>query len=334
MVASAIPRRRAASQDSAISSETVVSEGRLEDKYVLGKTIGQGAFGVVYSCRTKETSEEFAVKMIDQEETPLAEIEQEVNMLRRLAHPFIVKLHDVIYEEVFAFMVLDLHKGGDLVDGMDLHWKRKGMLAMSVVQHICRMLVQGVAYLHQNNVVHRDIKGDNILLNCKAIDDPNCRIFLGDFGSAVEVQPGERLKEKCGTETHWAPEFYDLNYCTAVDMWAIGVVAYGLVSRHFPFKNEADCRTKPVLCPPQTKKDGESFILATLVKDEANRLTAEQALKHRFLSSRRLRWLGEASLTFNLRSKKMARMLAYGSDVADMLGMFPMRKLGLPHLRP
>lgn len=100
-------------------------EEKLLSKYTLGQSLGQGAFGVVYLCRKKGTKEDFAVKMIDKVEAPLAEIMQEADLLTKLAHPCIVKLHDVYKEKVFVCMVLELHRGGDMIDGMDKHWKCK-----------------------------------------------------------------------------------------------------------------------------------------------------------------------------------------------------------------
>lgn len=255
------------------------------DKYQLGKILGQGAFGVVYLCKKKNTKEEYAVKMIDQVETPLAEIKQEVDMLKKLAHPCVVKLHDVYYEKVFVCMVLEIYRGGDMIEGMQLHWKNKGQIPISVIQNVSKMMVQGIDWLHQNSVVHRDLKGDNYLMDRKEIEHPSCRVFLSDFGTVVPIAPGERLKHKCGTKTYWSPEFYSLNYASGVDVWAIGVVMFGLVTGRFPFKHEEDVRTKAVKCPSRTTKDGEEFIMGTLDRDEAKRFTARQSIEHKFLAS-------------------------------------------------
>jgi len=259
---------------------------RLLDKYTLGKVLGQGAFGVVYSCKKKGTSEEFAVKMVDQVETPLAEIRQEVEMLRKLAHPCIVKLHDVYYEKVFVCMVLEIYRGGDMIEGMQLHWKSRGMIAAPVIQNMSKMMFQGVKWLHHHKVVHRDLKGDNYLQDRKDLEHPNCRVYLSDFGTVVDMPAGgERLKQKCGTKTYWAPEFYALNYGMKVDIWALGVVIFGMVTGRFPFKGEEDVKNKQVKIPSRCGKDGETFLKGTLERNENKRLSAEDAIQHPFLSS-------------------------------------------------
>merc|ERR1719221_253955 len=185
---------------------------------------------------------------------------------------------------------------------MHLHWKQRGMLAIPVVQHVCKMIVQSVAWLHSHDIVHRDLKPDNFLMNRKEIQDPDCCIYLSDFGTAVELQPGKRLCEECGTKTYWAPEFYELNYGIAVDMWAVGVITFGLVTGHLPFKEKGDCRTKPVHRLVRATRHGEHFILSALAKVERKRLTAMQALEHPFLTTQ-LRKLS----SFGLESKKFAK---------------------------
>eukprot|EP00418_Pyrodinium_bahamense_P003165 CAMPEP_0179020298 /NCGR_PEP_ID=MMETSP0796-20121207/5308_1 /TAXON_ID=73915 /ORGANISM="Pyrodinium bahamense, Strain pbaha01" /LENGTH=766 /DNA_ID=CAMNT_0020716105 /DNA_START=1 /DNA_END=2301 /DNA_ORIENTATION=- len=264
------------------------SEGKLLDKYTLGKVLGQGAFGIVYSCKKKGTKEEYAVKMIDKVETPLAEIKQEAEMLRKLEHPCVVKLHDVYYEKAFVCMVMDLYRGGDMIEGMQLHWKKLGMLPMSVVGNVSKQMIDSIAWLHQNHVVHRDVKGDNYLMDRKEIESPGCRIFLSDFGTVRELKDGvERLASKCGTKTYWAPEFFAMNYGLKIDVWAIGVVMYGLVTGRFPFKGEDDVKHKKIVIPPRSSKECGDLLNKLLQRKEEDRLSAQKAALHPFVQSAR-----------------------------------------------
>jgi len=258
-------------------------EEKLLDKYSLGKVLGQGAFGVVYSCKRKGTKEEFAVKMIDQVETPVAEIKQEVEMLQKLAHPCLVKLHDVFYEKVFVCMVLEIYKGGDMIEGMQLHWKTKGMIPVTVCQNMTKQMFQGVDWLHQNNVIHRDLKGDNYLQDRKEIEHPQCRIYLSDFGTVVELPPGTRMKQRCGTKTYWSPEFFALSYGLKVDIWALGVVLFGMITGRFPFKGEEDVKNKAVKYPSRVGDEGIDFLKRTLDRDEEKRCSSKEALMHPWL---------------------------------------------------
>mmetsp|Transcript_93248 Transcript_93248/g.263625 ORF Transcript_93248/g.263625 Transcript_93248/m.263625 type:complete len:773 (+) Transcript_93248:81-2399(+) len=261
------------------------SQGKLLEKYTLGKVLGQGAFGIVYSCKRKGTKEEFAVKMIDKVETPLAEIKQEAEMLHRLAHSCIVKLHDVYYEKAFVCMVMDIYRGGDMIEGMQLHWKTLGMLPISVIGNVSKQMIESIAWLHENRVVHRDVKGDNYLMDRKDIENSQCRIFLSDFGTVRELKDNERLNSKCGTKTYWAPEFFAMNYGLKVDVWAIGVVMYGLVTGRFPFKGEDDVKSKKVVIPPRSSKECGDILRKLLERKEGERLSAQQAMQHQFVAT-------------------------------------------------
>jgi len=258
---------------------------KLLDKYTLGAVLGQGAFGIVYACKRKSDGKEFAVKMIDQVETPLEEIKEEVGMMRRLAHPYVVRLHDVYYEKVFVCMVLDLCQGGDFIEGMQSHWKDKGVIPVPVVRRMARMMVEAAAWLHQNDIVHRDIKGDNFLQDRRDISDPQCRIFLSDFGTVTECPPDGRLHLKCGTKTYWSPEFYDKDYGLKVDVFALGVVLFGTITGRFPFKGEDATRKKTVKVPERCGDDGRAFMDGLLEKREEDRFSSQDALDHRFVAN-------------------------------------------------
>lgn len=279
------PEDKANGDDTSQTSVKKPEGTRLLDKYSLGKILGQGAFGVVYICKRKDNMEEFAVKMVDQVETPLSEIKMEVEYLQNLMHPCIVKLHDVYYEKVFVCMVLDLCRGGDMIEGMQLHWKFKGMIPLLVVQNMSKMMFQSVDWLHQQNVVHRDLKGDNFLQDRKNMEHPQCRIYLSDFGTVTTIKPNDRLRQKCGTKTYWSPEFFALNYNLKVDVWALGVVIFGMITGRFPFKGEEDVKNKVIKIPARCGREGEVCLLGMLSRSEGKRLSARDVLQQPWLAS-------------------------------------------------
>merc|ERR1719150_98848 len=88
---------------------------RLLEEYSVGQTLGEGAFGVVSNCKKRSTGEEFAVKMVDKVETPVAAIKKEAEMLQGMDHPNIVKCHGVFYERCFVCIIMDKYSGGDVV---------------------------------------------------------------------------------------------------------------------------------------------------------------------------------------------------------------------------
>eukprot|EP00448_Togula_jolla_P008186 CAMPEP_0170603380 /NCGR_PEP_ID=MMETSP0224-20130122/18883_1 /TAXON_ID=285029 /ORGANISM="Togula jolla, Strain CCCM 725" /LENGTH=794 /DNA_ID=CAMNT_0010928261 /DNA_START=49 /DNA_END=2433 /DNA_ORIENTATION=- len=262
--------------------------GKLLDDYKLGKVLGQGAFGIVYLAHAKSSQAQFAVKMIDKVETPLAEIQEEISMLRDMEHENIVKLHNVYFEKTFVCLVMDLYQGGDLIEGMQKHWKTLGMINPNRIAGMVRQMLAGIAHIHFKGAVHRDVKGDNYLTNHNDISKPDTKVYLSDFGTVKYIREGERFKEKCGTQIYWSPEFFNKSYAKPVDVWALGVISFGLLEGKFPFRGENDVRMKdlrkhnfPKRCPGAMSK----FILGLLDKDESSRLTAKGALKDPWLSS-------------------------------------------------
>jgi hypothetical protein len=141
-----------------------------------------------------------------------------------------------------------------------------------------------VEHLHSRGVIHRDVKGDNYLMDRRDMTDPGCKVVLTDFGTACHVEPGERLNAAVGTKIFWAPEFFDKNYGTKVDVWAIGVIMYGLVTGRFPFRDEADIRAKEVKIPKRVHPSCEEMVKKMLEKKEALRFDAAQMMAHAWVS--------------------------------------------------
>eukprot|EP00929_Paragymnodinium_shiwhaense_P086221 TRINITY_DN4674_c0_g1_i1.p1 TRINITY_DN4674_c0_g1~~TRINITY_DN4674_c0_g1_i1.p1 ORF type:complete len:769 (+),score=209.32 TRINITY_DN4674_c0_g1_i1:194-2500(+) len=312
------------SSQTAVSADTTTSsQGKpktfdenkeLTSDYVLGEVLGQGAFGVVHACAKKDTQDFcYAVKMVDKVETPLAEIKKEAEMMKDLAHGNVVKLHDVYFEKCFVCMVMDAYKGGDLIDCMQLHWKTKGKIQPLKVVHILKGMSTGIAHVHSKMYVHRDIKGDNFLTDRRDITDPGCKIFLSDFGTAVRLtSPTQRLRSSCGTKLYWPPEFFDGNYSFKVDVWAVGVIAFGLCDGRFPFKNEQDSRKKQVRLPDAIPQLCRQLVYDALDKNEANRMDAATMMKHPWITNNLSG--GAASTTTDEQDKNW---VAEGMDDGD-----------------
>jgi len=257
---------------------------RLLEEYSVGQTLGEGAFGVVSVCKKRATGEEFAVKMVDKVETPVEQIKKEADMLASMDHPNIVKFHGVFYERCFVCIVMDKLSGGDLVEGLQRHIKdhEKPVNCFDTV-HVAHQMGASLQYLHNRNVVHRDVKGDNYLMDRKDMTDPNCKIVLTDFGTACNATPEDRLRDGVGTKIFWPPEFFDRSYGHKVDVWAMGVIMYGLVSGRFPFRDENDIRMKEVKSPKGVHATCQDFIKKMLDKSERTRLNSNQVMAHPWL---------------------------------------------------
>merc|ERR1719330_1081912 len=226
------------------------------------------------------------MKIMNQAGTQVGEIECEVKALQVLRHPCITRIHDAVYIENFACVVLELYRGGNMMAGMMRHWKSQGPIPMAAVQHLTGQMWQAVAFLHSKLYLHRDLKADNFMMDLPQVENTANRIYLGDFGSAVELQPGARLSSRAGTTKYWSPEMYQENYAHKVDCWAIGVIMYGFFSQKFPFRNEEEVMHKELQIHSRICKEGEQLIRWALERDDAKRCEAAEAADHPFNQSR------------------------------------------------
>lgn len=184
----AVQRRRDYSSSANAASnkkETIFGE------YILGKTLGEGEFGKVKLGWKKDGTVQVAVKLIRREAlggnpSRLPKIYREINILRELSHPNIVRLHEMSETDKYIGIVLEYASGGELFDYILLHRYLKDNAA----RKLFAQLISGVGYLHKKGIVHRDLKLENLLL------DRNKNIIITDFGFANTFNPQDQLDEE------------------------------------------------------------------------------------------------------------------------------------------
>ncbi|XP_031169806.1 serine/threonine-protein kinase DCLK2-like isoform X1 [Sander lucioperca] len=216
-----------------VNGNRTVSSSMINEKYQVGKVIGDGNFAVVKDCVERSTGQEYALKIIDKARCCGKEhlIENEVAVLRRVRHPSIIQLIEVDETPSQLFLVMELVKGGDLFDAITSSTKYSERDSSAMVFN----LAGAVKYLHRMNIVHRDIKPENLLV-CEYPDGTKS-LKLGDFGLATVVEGP--LYTVCGTPTYVAPEIIaETGYGLKVDIWAAGVITYILLCGFPPFRSE------------------------------------------------------------------------------------------------
>lgn len=226
----------------------------------------------------------FAVKLIDKVESAPEDIDMEVKVHMKLDHPNILKVHEVIDEKCFVCLVTDLCRGGDVLSCSQASVSSKPHIFSSRLFHLSRQMLNAIVYIHSLSIVHRDIKGENYLLDTKSIIDGRCHVVLADFGFACECRLGERLHRRCGTMLYWSPEFWDGNYALKVDTWAVGVTIYGLVDGTVPFQTEWEVKNMKVVHYLAVSSAFEDLVNALLCKSEGKRCSAARALEHSWFS--------------------------------------------------
>lgn len=171
----------------------VQSTTPIADKYVFIKKLGAGSSGVLLLCSEKDTGIERAIKMIKKSKSSDSpNLLQEVNMLKHLDHPNIMKLFSWFEDEHHFYLVSEPYKGGELFEAILQHHR----FSERDAAHIMQQLLSGVTYLHQHHTVHRDLKPENLLF---VTPDPHSLIKIIDFGMACKVFPNMNLRERLGT---------------------------------------------------------------------------------------------------------------------------------------
>lgn len=188
--------------------------------------IGTGTYSICMKCRNRETNETVAVKIVMSH----CDVTEEVRALTRCQGSFVVRLHEVMTDNVYTYIVMDLLVGGDLLQRVE-----RSMLTETELGLVFGQIVRAVRHMHGNNVVHRDLKPENI---CFVSDDgPQIRVI--DFGFAQCLNdPNETMSKSCYTLDYAAPEVLNgQTYTKSCDIWSIGVLMYTLMCGHSPFRN-------------------------------------------------------------------------------------------------
>mmetsp|Transcript_81803 Transcript_81803/g.226646 ORF Transcript_81803/g.226646 Transcript_81803/m.226646 type:complete len:400 (-) Transcript_81803:322-1521(-) len=259
--------------------------------YDIDALLGQGAFSTVWRCKHRQTGKVRAVKKIDTSELPPREIAHEIAVMRLLRHDNVVRCYDVFLEAQFVNIVVDMFAGGDLIDGLNAHRRTRGRIPDSQLAHLARQMVAAVVHVHSLQIVHRDIKGENFLSDRPDIGDCGCRVALADFGTAVRIEPGEQLTTRVGTPAFWAPEMFAGGYDFVVDVWAVGVTAFILLTGALPFEGEEQiCKPvasgePPFAVPYFASQLCADFIGRCLEKDPRGRPQAVEAARHPWMAT-------------------------------------------------
>jgi serine/threonine kinase 32 len=241
------------------------------------RVVGKGAFGKVRIVERKDTGLTFALKYIRKDEVVRSEsvrnIIRERRMLEHLNHPFLCNLRYSFQDIEYLYIVVDLMNGGDL----RFHISRK-TFTEDAVRFWMAELGCAVRYCHQQGIVHRDIKPDNVLL------DSEGHVHLADFNVASDFTPHKPLTSKSGTLAYLAPEVYEgKGYSCEVDWWSLGVLFYECIYNKRPFEASSHDSlaqkiskgepTYPVTSPPVSMPCLHA-ISSLLEKDRSKRIGA------------------------------------------------------------
>ncbi|XP_053554143.1 striated muscle preferentially expressed protein kinase isoform X2 [Bombina bombina] len=220
----------------AMDEADILKARRLTDYYTIQKEIGRGAFSYVRHVIEKSSGRDLAAKFITSRGAARENARRERNILSRLSHERIIYFHEAFEKKSALIIITELCSQEELLDRLT----RKNAVSESEIRSFVRQILEGLHYLHHKNILHLDIKPENILM-ADAISE---QIRICDFGNAQELTPGEAQYCKYGTPEFVAPEIVNqMPISTVTDIWPVGVLAYLCLTGVSPFVGENDYTT-------------------------------------------------------------------------------------------
>ncbi|KAL6759053.1 kinase-like domain-containing protein [Haematococcus lacustris] len=210
--------------------------------YSVGKVIGEGGFCQVRLALHHLSGRKVAVKVIDKAKLTDANeakrIQREIRVMRHLTHECIIKLFQVVDAPSMLYLVMEHAPNGSLLD----HVRARKRLAEPDAAYILQQVVAGLEHCHQREVVHRDVKLENILLDADNV------MKVIDFGLSAFFVPDKRLRVHCGSPSYAAPEIVARKHYDGppVDVWSLGVVLFAMLAGYLPFHSSSG--NKQELC--------------------------------------------------------------------------------------
>ncbi|MBW0547071.1 hypothetical protein O181_086786 [Austropuccinia psidii MF-1] len=270
-----------------------------KSEFKWGSHLGSGTYGQVTQCTWLNQSppRQVAIKIVSKSLIPNST--RQISLLNRclkLHHPHVCQLLDWFQSKQHIYTIMELAQGGELFDHAISH----GPFSDRDTAIMINQVIDAMAYIHQQSIVHRDLKPENLFVRGQAPFKPPYDLVVADFGVAVYTNKPDGthipLNGICGSPGYTAPEVYRGQlYSNAVDIWAIGIITFILLSGRFPFSHLSGSdflaeSEKPIKFPKRfgITPEAQNFILACLQIDPSKRITAQDALDHPWLTKSKL----------------------------------------------
>ena len=268
----------------------IQEKGNPKKKYIPIKLLGNGSFGSVYEAQNTIFQNSVAMKIIDRsdDDSDEKEILNEINILKKLSHPNIVKIFEFYITKAHYYIVTEYCKYGELFSYIKNKYSER-QLAVLFYQ-----VFSGLWYLHDNKILHRDIKLENIMISGKEIDQSTDEelfwVKIIDFGTAKIFDKNKKEKDVVGSSYYIAPEVLKQNYNEKCDTWSVGVLLYMTLVGRAPFDGKDDDEIifkisngnynskEPKLL--EHSSEVRDLVSKLLKKDINKRLSAKEALNH------------------------------------------------------
>ena len=289
-------------------------ENTPDKKYKIIKDIGQGGFGDVFLAYNIYTNEKVAIKKLFKTDDMLTESEiiNEIEILKRLNHPDIVKILEFYKTEQAYYLISEYCPGGELFESPEQR------LSETQISVIFKQILSGLSYLHSKNIIHRDLKLENILISDKEFveitGEEYFDIKIIDFGNAKFFEKNITTNSIVGSSYYIAPEIFMRKSGKESDLWSAGVILYMLIVGSPPFKGESEklvmSRVKKGVYEKNemrwknASKEVKDLIEKLLIFEPRKRLTAKEALEHEWFKK-----VNSNALFSNISTKEIIKCI-------------------------
>jgi calcium-dependent protein kinase len=267
------------------------NDALVTDLYEVLGFIGKGGFSSVFKVKHKNSGTVRAIKEFTKD-GKTNKLPNEISIQRSMSHPNITKAYEWFEDKDHYYLVTEYLSGGDLIEAVG-KFSKFGEVEVAVIM---KQLMSSLSYLHSKNVIHRDIKPQNIMLEQKP-NNVEIAIKIIDFGLSEYCDLGGSLKEFAGTPAFMAPEMFKGKYNNRSDIWSCGLIMYILLMGESPFEAylDDDVKFKQIILDPKTVdevahklsniSDGcKAFLLNLLEFDYTKRPSADDCLRDKWLT--------------------------------------------------
>ena len=279
-----------------VSQNLLIMEqkGNPSDKYVKGEKIGSGSFGTVYEAKNLIFNNTVAMKVITKSDYMDSEyIKNELDILKKLSHPNVVRIYEFYESENDYYLINEFCNGGELYNYINKNKLNEQQLSIIFYQ-----VFSGLCYLHENDVLHRDMKPENILISKKEIDlltnEEYFWIQIIDFDCAKIFEQNKKDNSIVGSIYYLAPEVLNREYNEKCDTWSVGVILYMFLVGKPPFNGLNNDEIMNSIKTKEYDENNEKLIQASpevrdlikglLNKNTDERFSAKQALNHQWFN--------------------------------------------------
>ncbi|CAD8143741.1 unnamed protein product [Paramecium octaurelia] len=255
-------------------------------QYIFSKTLGQGTFGKVKLATHILTGEKVAIKILEKQkicdQSDIERVTKEIQILKKVRHPNLVQLYEIIETPKQLFLVMEYVNGGELFDYIVQNQRIKDVEAIRFYSQ----LISGIEYLHKLQIVHRDLKPENLILEGRG------KIKIIDFGLSNFYSTDELLKTACGSPCYAAPEMIAGKKYSGlqVDIWSSGVILFAMLAGYLPFEDPNTSQLyKKIISgdfkfPKYISGEAKDLIKNILNVDPQKRYTIAEIRKHCWFS--------------------------------------------------